>query len=263
MSLFDLTEHPIYPAEYKICQKTGVHFYKNASARDYQSSYFLEEFKAQYKKTYYEDEENLRSMARRRLKILERFIQPKGKKLLEIGCAAGFFLSEAKEFGFEVQGVEISTNEADFASKLGLRIFNGSFLDFQPQEKFDIICAFFVLEHFPNQEDVWKKVFSMLQDGGFLFLGLPSLNGPTFRTNSEEWFRTHPLDHFADYDPISLASLLALFQTKIIWKMPMSYHVSRDKGWKGKFPFKYFYKTIANVLCYGDTFEVLAKQIKN
>lgn len=262
MSLFELRDHPLYPEEYFLCSKTGTHFYKKAVLRDYTSSYFLEEFQAQYKKTYYEDEQNLRNMAKRRLKVLQKFINPVGKRLLEVGCAAGFFLSEAKQCGFEVQGVEISKTEAEYAQGLGLNIFNGSFLDYSSSEKFDVICAFFVLEHFPEQEKVWEKIFSLLKVDGLLFFALPSLYGPTFQTNPSEWFATHPSDHFADYDPKSLAKLLSFFRTKILWKYPMSYHVYRDRGWKGSFPFKYFYKNIANLLCYGDTFEALCKKLK-
>ncbi len=262
MSLFELQPHPVYPQEYDICLKTGVHFYKKAISRDYSSSYFLEEFEAQYKKTYYEDEENLRKMARRRLSILKQHLKPYGKRLLEIGCATGFFLSEAKKIGFDVCGVEISKTEAEYGRESGLNIFNGSFLEYCENKNFDVICAFFVLEHFSNQDKVWEKIFSLLKEDGFLFFALPSLYGPTFQTNPSEWFQTHPKDHFVDYDPKSLAKLLSFFQTKIIWKYPMSYHAYRDKGWKGSFPFKYFYKSISNFLCYGDTFEALCKKLK-
>jgi 2-polyprenyl-3-methyl-5-hydroxy-6-metoxy-1,4-benzoquinol methylase len=261
MQLFEPRPHPKYPEEYLVCRDTGVHFYRKAKSRDYGASYFLEEFKAQYKKTYYEDEPNLRSLARRRLQVLEGFRTPGQTRLLEIGCAAGFFLSEAKDMGWETKGIEVSAPEVEFARNvLNLDVVNQSFTDFSEGGHFDVISAFFVLEHFPDQEAVWKKVFSLLNPGGFVFLALPSLFGPSFQTNPRDWFQTHPTDHFADYDPISLQKTFLKFRAEVVWKKPMSFHSGRDRGWRGSFPWKFIYKPLASFSCYGDTMEVLAKK---
>jgi len=261
MNLFELTSHPKYPEEYDICKNTGVHFYKKAKIREYTASYFLEEFKAQYKKTYYEDEPNLRFLARRRLKVLEKFRELKKNQLLEIGCAAGFFLSEAEQMGWKVKGIEVSLPEVKYAQSLGLEVKHGSFLDYPEDVQFDVICAFFVIEHFPDQELVWKKILSLLQPEGMIFLALPSLYGPSFQTNVKDWFTTHPQDHFVDYDPSSLKKLFQALRAKILWKKPMSFHLNRDLGWRGKFPWRLVYKPLASFSCYGDTIEVLAKKI--
>lgn len=260
MKLFERVPHPQYPEEYDICKKTGVHFYKKAKTREYGASYFLDEFKAQYKKTYYEDEPNLRSLARKRLRVLENFREFKKNRLLEIGCAAGFFLSEAKEMGWDGTGIEVSSPEVDYARSLGLDVRNESFLDYSEELGFDVICAFFVIEHFPEQEMVWKKVFSLLNPGGMIFLGLPSLYGPSYQTNAKDWFATHPGDHFVDYDPISLGKIFETVNAKVVWKEPMSFHPKRDRGWRGQFPWRFFYKPLASLSCYGDTMEVLAKK---
>ncbi|EMY12086.1 hypothetical protein LEP1GSC043_1467 [Leptospira weilii str. Ecochallenge] len=36
----ELVPHPQYPEQYRICQRTGVCFYKPARTREYEDSYF-------------------------------------------------------------------------------------------------------------------------------------------------------------------------------------------------------------------------------
>ncbi|TGK06505.1 class I SAM-dependent methyltransferase [Leptospira fletcheri] len=263
-SIFDLKPHPKYPEEYLVCSRTGVHFYRKAREREYEDSYFQEEYKNQYKKTYYEDEPQLRELARRRLASLARFQNPNGKTLFEVGCAAGFFLDEAKKAGYSVTGMELSETEASFARKtLGLNVISGSFLsdELLPKEKFDAVCAFFVVEHFSDAEAVFRKLTDLVRSGGLLFLGLPSLFGPTFRTNPTEWFAGHPKDHFWDYSPDSLKKMLKLYGWRTVYKKPMSYHPTRDKGWRGKVLPHPLFVRYANLACYADTFHLIAIKI--
>ena len=59
-------------------------------------------------------EEYLRRTARGRIKRLAEHTS--GRRLLEVASAAGFFLVEAKDAGFQVEGVEISRPMAEFAA---------------------------------------------------------------------------------------------------------------------------------------------------
>ncbi|TGK06636.1 class I SAM-dependent methyltransferase [Leptospira semungkisensis] len=260
-SILELEPHPQFPDAYMVCRRTGVHYYRLAQERKYEDSYFQEEYKNQYKKTYYEDEVQLRNLAKLRLDMMSSFQSPEGKTLFELGCAAGFFLSEAEKRGYKVKGLELSKTEAAYArEKLGLDVIAGSFLDdsILPKETFDTVCAFFVIEHFPNVEVVLEKLTSMIKPGGLLFLGLPSLNGPSFQTNPQEWFRTHPKDHFWDYSPDSLKKMLKMYGLVTVYRKPMSYHPNRDRGWKGKFLTHRLFVRYANLSCYADTFHSIA-----
>lgn len=254
-----MKEHSKYPEFYQECGLTGACYYIPAKTRKYSESYFLEEYKAQYKKTYFEDEPNLRRLAKSRLEVLNKYVKKEQASLFEIGCAAGFFLDEAQMGGYKVAGLELSQVAANYGHKNGLDIKCCSFLDYVSKEKYDIICAFYVIEHFEYQEKVFYKMLSMLNKKGFLFLALPSMYGPTFNTNPTEWFRTHPEDHFMDYSHKSLKKLFKQLNMKVIYSKPVSYHPYRDQGWRGKLPL-YVYKKLANWTCYGDTIQILAKR---
>lgn len=261
MSLFKLKKHPKYPEEYEVCENTNTFFYKKAKERHYSDSYFMEEYKSQYKKTYYEDEANLRLIAKKRLHILFSMMKTKPRNILEIGSAAGFFLDESRYLGFSAKGLELSKSEVLYSkNKLNLDVDCISFFNFESIEKFMVIACFFVLEHLKEQEVALQKIFSLLDANGFLLLAIPSLYGPSFKTNSVEWFATHPEDHFVDYSPSSIKKTLNYFGADIVFMEPMSFHPKRDRGYLGKFPLKLFYKQIAKQINYGDTLFLIAKR---
>jgi 2-polyprenyl-3-methyl-5-hydroxy-6-metoxy-1,4-benzoquinol methylase len=268
LSLFEFKAHSKFPEMYDACQSTGVLKFKPAVYRDYGDSYFMEEYKNQYKKTYYDDEINLRQMAVRRLSVVSSIYSGSvlGKSLLEIGSAAGFFLSEAKQMGFETKGYELSPREVEYSrNKLSLDVDCESILNIKTdvyQNQVDVICAFFVLEHIQEIDALWERIASWIKKHGILFLAVPSFFGPTFQTNPSNWFETHPQDHFYDYDPSSLKKLLSILGFDLRYARPMSYHRKRDLGLLGRLP-DWAYKLYSNQSCYGDTIELAFQKTKH
>ncbi|TGK52027.1 methyltransferase domain-containing protein [Leptospira kanakyensis] len=274
MSLFEFSPHKEFPEHYEECQRTGVLRYLPAKHREYGDSYFMEEYKSQYKKSYYEDEPNLRVMAKRRLGNLKKLAEDKTKdrtsspkkSLLEIGSAAGFFLDEARTAGYQTKGLELSPKEVEYAkSTLGLDVEKTSVLSVGEgdwKEKFDVVSAFFVIEHIEEIEGIWKRLAAWTKPGGYLYLAVPSSFGPSFQTNPKEWFSTHPSDHFFDYSVHSLKKLLSILGFGLNYVRPMSYHSYRDLGLLGKLP-EWLYRLYANQFAYGDTIELIARKLKH
>lgn len=263
--IFQFKDDKRFPEYYRKCAKTGVYHYKPAKEREYANSYFLEEYSKQYRKSYYEDEPNIRELANTRLDILNKYLPDDQRKansgtikLLEVGCAAGFFLDEARKRGYSVTGIEISESAAEYARQMHLNIVTQSIYDFNAIDKFNIICGFFVIEHFGDLETILEKLKSFLLPGGLFFFGIPSAGGPTFLTNPEEWFKTHPIDHFYDFTSHSMKKTMRAIGMKMIHCSPMSFHQERDRGIKGKLP-DFLYKKLAKMICYGDTIHVIAK----
>ncbi|PJZ45616.1 class I SAM-dependent methyltransferase [Leptospira brenneri] len=267
MSLFQFFPHKEFPEFYEECQLTGVLRYLPAKHREYGDSYFMEEYKSQYKKSYYEDEPNLRAMAKRRLSVLER-VGAKGgnSSLLEIGSAAGFFLDEARKAGHSTKGLELSPKEVEYSkTRLGLDVERASVLSIAKEdwkESFDVVSAFFVIEHIEDIDGIWERIQSWTKPGGFLYLAVPSSFGPSFQTSPKDWFSTHPSDHFFDYSVHSLKKLLSILGFEVNYVRPMSYHSYRDLGPRGKLP-EWLYRLYANQFAYGDTIELTARKLKH
>jgi len=245
-----------FSEEYAISQE-GVVYYLKARSADYGPDYFLDEYKNQYGRTYLEDEQALRKLARKRLDWMKDQFLP-GSRVFEIGCAAGFFLDEARKIGCDVSGVEISEYAADYArNNLSLNVTASSFLDAPSDEKYDAVCAFYVLEHFQNQKEFFQKVSDQLKPGGLFLFAIPSTNGPVFKQNPGLWADTHPIDHFADYSPASLKRILPLYNLSFLKARPASYHPERAGLWR-HFPF--LYRQYSNFFSFGDTIEAAAQK---
>ena len=113
-------------------------------------------------------------MAKERLEILNRYA--KGLRLLEVGCATGEFIEQAKAEGYEAQGVDASKAFADFAREKGLDVRNGHIEDcLSEDEKFDVVAAFHMIEHAVDPVAFLKVVYRHLDDEGLLFIVCPNL----------------------------------------------------------------------------------------
>ena len=102
-------------------------------------------------------------------------LKPKGR-LLDVGPNMGFFARKAKEFGFEVEGVEPSPSLSKIARESwGLTIHNSLLEDANlPEKSFDIITLIDVLEHVVNPIEVLKSCTSILKDDGIIVVKVPN-----------------------------------------------------------------------------------------
>jgi 2-polyprenyl-3-methyl-5-hydroxy-6-metoxy-1,4-benzoquinol methylase len=136
---------------------------------------------------YIKDEANIRKTFAGRLARLERFIKP--GRLLDVGCAAGFFLSEAHKRGWQVEGLDVSGFAVDYVKRcLGLDARQGTLseLDFQP-ESYDAIAMWDVIEHVPDPKAYFRKAAELLHPGGVLALAAPDVDSLPARLTGKRW----------------------------------------------------------------------------
>lgn len=99
----------------------------------------------------------------------------RGRRMLEIGAAGGFFLDEGRTSGFDVVGIELNETMAEWGrSNLGLEIICGKFEAAALQAKsFDVIVAQDVLEHVHEPRDFVARVAGLLAPGGIFLVRGP------------------------------------------------------------------------------------------
>jgi len=125
---------------------------------------------------YVDAEQQLRAEAREILGMLPR---PPGK-LLDIGCAGGTFLDEARKHGFDVCGIEMNAAMAQYARRtyhievLTTRI--EALASDQWLARFDIVTLLDVLEHLPEPLVTMKKIARWVRPNGYLFIRGPLSN---------------------------------------------------------------------------------------
>lgn len=139
-----------------------------------------------------------------RYDIVERTIPAGVRSVLEVGCGRGAFGARIAQ-RYEYLGLE--PDEASFAvareriAAVGAgevrRVTTGALGD----QRFDLVCAFEVLEHIEDDAAALKDWASRVRPGGWLMLSVPA-----------DQHRYGPMDrlvgHFRRYGPRDLAALL-------------------------------------------------------
>ena len=125
---------------------------------------------------------------RKRTRAVTRF--KTGGRLLDVGCAAGTFLTGMQAIpGWDVEGVEVSSYAAELArSQFGLTVFNGSLeaANF-PAASFDAITLWDVFEHLHNPAGTLRELYRILKPHGILVMRLPNLDAWDAGWFGENW----------------------------------------------------------------------------
>lgn len=133
-----------------------------------------------------------------------------GGRLLDVGCAAGFFLVPAAEY-YDVTGVEISSFASDYARRtFGLRVLTGDVRDVDLQgEQFDVVTMWNTIEHMSDPLESLLAVASLVKPGGLLALSTGDASGLLARHDLHDWNLMSPPHHLSFFSPKTIDLLLA------------------------------------------------------
>lgn len=150
----------------------------------------------------------IRKENKRRLRIIKKY-KPRGL-LLDIGCARGLLLDEAKEIGFETCGIELSPENVKICVENGHDVFKGylgDYLPMAPNGGFDIITCLDVIEHVSDPLAFMLMATSMLKKDGVMVVTTPNYSGVVARIlKSRDPYMTPPehLNYFTSKGMCSL-----------------------------------------------------------
>lgn len=102
---------------------------------------------------------------------------------LEIGCFPGRYLAVLGTLGYTVHGIDLTPAvermKPAFAA-MGLRtgeFTHADFLRHEPQRRYDLVCSFGFIEHFPNWRGMIERHAELVAPGGLLVLETPNFRG--------------------------------------------------------------------------------------
>jgi SAM-dependent methyltransferase len=124
-----------------------------------------------------------------------RGLRPSGK-LLELGCAYGFFLQEAKSY-YDVAGVELAEDAASHCRRAGLDVMVGvadasTFFHFGVV---DVIVLLDVIEHLPDPRATLALCAQHLNPGGIVVITTGDFASKPARLAGARWRLMTPPQH--------------------------------------------------------------------
>lgn len=157
---------------------------------------------------YVADEALHRANARKRLKSLGRDLRP--GRLLDVGCAAGFFLDEARLAGWEPHGVELAPHMAALAKdRFGLRVEQAAFAEAKLEpHTYDAITMWDYLEHSVDPKADLLRSHQLLRPGGLLALSTGDVGSLAARLSGSRWHLLTPRHHNYFFQPGTLRQML-------------------------------------------------------
>jgi len=106
-------------------------------------------------------------------KVLLRYLQPKPKeKILDLGCARGFYVKEIERYTDDVIGIDISREAIEKAVTQKVKYGDVTELDFKA-DTFDKIYSLHTVEHIENLEKFFRQANRVLKPGGIFILVYP------------------------------------------------------------------------------------------
>jgi SAM-dependent methyltransferase len=143
----------------------------------------------------------------------------KDKSFVDYGCAIGLWLDFLFKINHEYcQGIGIELNK--ISANFGRKEYNLNIVDNMPDEKFDFITCYHVLEHLKNPDKVLAEFKEHLSDDGYLYIAVPENFGNELDEASGlttvDFENFYHLNHLSFFSKISLQNLIKKAGFKIV-----------------------------------------------
>jgi SAM-dependent methyltransferase len=145
-------------------------------------------------------------------------IHSHGQRLLDVGCAAGTFMTFARQAGWQTTGVEVGEATAQAARSRGLDVHTGTLRDAFPELEpgsFELVTFWDVLEHVRDPRDELALTRQLLRPGGTIAATMPNVSGlyprSTYRLiarRTGRWEYPELPVHLYDFDPRTFTRLV-------------------------------------------------------
>ncbi|PKL26470.1 MAG: hypothetical protein CVV47_00630 [Spirochaetae bacterium HGW-Spirochaetae-3] len=200
-------------------------------------SYFFEEYKAQYGRTYIEDIPMIRAAAAKRLTVIESIMPAahEGQSVLDVGCAYGAFVAEAQARGWNAVGSDVAPDAVEYVkANYGIPAFIADFAEPAADGLYPrglaCLTMWYVIEHFDELARVLRRVGSLLREGGVFAFSTPSCSGVSARKDADDFYDRSPDDHFTVWSPATAPGILKRYGFEVQRIVVTGHHPERFPG---------------------------------
>jgi SAM-dependent methyltransferase len=147
-------------------------------------------------------------------KMVERVLTalglPNDRLWLDVGFGNGSLLMTAKEFGFEVFGIDLRKKNVEDIGNFGIPAYHGTLEEAANNATFKtkptVISLADVVEHAPFPLDVLRSARALINDPGILLISMPNASAPLWHhwnANNENPY-WHEIEHYHNFTRESL-----------------------------------------------------------
>lgn len=149
---------------------------------------------------YYETEKPEYSYA------IDKLIETKGTKILDIGCGEGNYLKKIKD--------TFLVRAAEYSEKSKRKLADAGIVMDEENDKYDFIVSFQVLEHVENTHEFIEFAVNKLNLGGHLLITVPNFDS---RYSKESFsLLDYPPHHMTQWSKASIYNIAELFNLKLV-----------------------------------------------
>jgi 2-polyprenyl-3-methyl-5-hydroxy-6-metoxy-1,4-benzoquinol methylase len=184
-------------AEYYIEPIDGIIFQSELPTVTEMETFNQHEYKQGSYRAYFEMEHLKKKTAARRLHNIQEY-GAVGGQLLDVGCSVGFFLEVAQDFGFDVQGVELSSEAIAIAKdtvkdKISHADANEHIRKYGA--RYDVVTAYDIIEHTQNPNAFLKDLYNALKQKGVVAITAPDTDHFLRYVMGSSWSMLQPMQH--------------------------------------------------------------------
>ena len=167
-----------------------------------------------------------------RYDVVSRLLPPDATTILEIGCGQGGFgarlAADHDYLGVEPDGKSYTTAAARLAAVGRGEVRHGMSYDVvEPGRRFDLVCAFEVLEHIEDEQAAVRSWTDSIKPGGHLLISVPAFQE---RFAKADVFA----GHFRRYSPEQMTDLLSRCGledvTTVVYGVPLGYVLEHGRN---------------------------------
>lgn len=131
-------------------------------------------------------------------------------RLLDIGCAMGVLLEEARAVGFRSVGIDLSADAVTYCTQHSLTAYTGTVYTVKKLQdaSFDVISAFQIIEHERDPLRMMIRIHKLLKKGGLVILATPNQGGMWQKIMGKRWFGYRHPEHVVLLDFDTMRKLL-------------------------------------------------------
>ena len=142
--------------------------------------------------------------------------------LLDIGAGTGYFVNFMKTKGFHVSGIEVDSDAREVAKeKFGLELLPAKEVYSLPEEEFDVVTMWHVLEHIHDLDGYMGKILSALKKDGVFVCALPNFKSFDGEYYKKDWAAYDVPRHLWHFSPDFFYQFAAKYGFEIVATKPM------------------------------------------